>query len=262
MLGNREVEQALSGHADGELAIDLLHTEFIAPSGLVVVAVLLDRAAHEGWRTEFIPPCKLSVQRYLSRMDLQQCLDAAGCGVRLPEVKRQPANDRLVELKRFVAGHGVDEVADLIYAQLQTWNDGYLQQTLYDMLFELGLNIEEHAQKPGYVAAQYYRGRNQLDLAVGDFGIGIRRSLAHAGHEFDSAAEAIVAAATTRLTSKPADGGFGLNAAIRTFAQHRGSAVLVSDGVAVRFLQDGSARTSELRAPYPGTFLFGTLPWS
>jgi hypothetical protein len=255
------IQRAVRDPEPGTLDIDLSATSFIEPSGLVVLAFLVDMAGTREWPVSFTPPRMWDPKVYLSRMGLADLLDDAGCSTSLPVVQHHAPDSRFVELQRFDASQPAEDIVDLIETRLSDWGDGYLQTTLYDTMFELGLNVEEHADEPGFVAAQCYQNR-RVCVAVGDFGIGIEASLADAGHEFDTPAEAIIKAATTRLSAKDINGGAGLPMVVRTFTErHPGRLTVVSGGVAVMFRPRGDPRISELDHATPGTFLFGTLPW-
>jgi anti-sigma regulatory factor (Ser/Thr protein kinase) len=259
-LTTQSLNSAIADPRPGELHIDLSRTTFVDPSGLVVTAVLLDQAASEGWHATFVGPDDPQVARYLSRMGLRDRLDNAGCAHTLPIVRHHPPGNRFVELQRFDADHPAEDLADLIRARLSTWGDDYLMTTLYDALFELGLNIEEHAHEPGVVAAQCYQN-SRVRVAVGDYGIGIHRSLANAGMDFASPGQAVIEAVTTRLTSKDQDGGAGLKVVADTFTRHRGWALLVSGGEAVMIRDGENPAISSVGFPTTGTFLFGELRW-
>ena len=246
-------------HPD-ELTLDLTDAQFVNPAGLVVLAVLLDMAAAEEWFTEVELPRSDDVQKYLSRMGLQELLDAAEAKCLLPQVRHHPPNLRFVPLQRFDSSHPAEDICDLVLARLDAWGDGILQGTLYNALIELGLNIEEHAQESGFVAAQCYK-QQTVSLAVGDFGVGIHGSLAAAGHPFPTPADAIIKAVTTRLSAKEKDGGAGLPEIQRIFDRHKGRMTIVSGGESVRFRPGSAPRPSVSGYPSPGTFLFGELPW-
>lgn len=259
-LSARQLARALVDTSEGELDIDLSDVAFCDPSGLVVVAVLLDRAAEEDWPTDVVPPRSSDVARYLSRMGLQDALDAAEARCLLPSVRHHPRRERFVELQRLDGDHPGDDIGDLIYNRLGSWDDGHLQMTIYNALFELAINVEEHAQRPGFIAAQCYENE-RVAIAVGDFGIGIHGSLANAGHVFSRPSKAVIEAVTTRLSSKPMNGGAGLGSVVKMFEQQNGHAIVVTGGESVTFRKGAKPQPSMVGYPNPGTFLFGELRW-
>lgn len=105
----------------------------------------------------------------------------------------------------------IEHMAELVVNRVRL--EGQARSELYDSLYELALNVCEHSGTSGFIAAQTYR--NHLEVAIGDWGTGVRASLASAGHMYDADADALLAASTTDVSSKPGWGGKGLQSVIR-----------------------------------------------
>lgn len=259
-LTENALEYALKDATPGSLEVDLSVTVFVPPVGLVVLATLLDRARTEGWPVVFVPPANQNVANYLSRMGLAALATEAGCLHGLPVVAHHDPNDRFVELRRFGAGTSADDLIDMILARLAEWHDDTLREMLYGNFYELALNVEEHAQRPGFLAAQYYPSRGMVAFAMADWGIGIRASLESAGHTYPTAGDAVIAAATTRVSRKTDAGGAGLRSTVKNVLQWKGQLRIRSSGVRVRFVEGSEPRAVEQVSQLLGTVISVEFP--
>lgn len=189
--------------------IDLEEVSFVPPYALVSLACLVAQAHAAGLDVVCLAPKKFEVACYLSRCSLGAVLEDHGFNNPLPSVRHHSAGGRVLELTRVLPDDGCDELATMVFDWVERETKGRATQ-LYWALLELGYNVEEHSGTQAYFCAQVFPGPRNIQFAFGDWGIGIRRSLANGGHEFDSDIEAIDAAVTTGLTSKTGDGGVGL----------------------------------------------------
>lgn len=259
-LTEGSLEWALKDSEPGSLHIDLAPVVFVRPVGLVVLAALLDCAGTQGWPVTLVPPGNQNAASYLSRMGLGDIADEAGCSHGLPTVAKRDPQDRFVELRRFGANDPADGLIDMIEARLDEWgDDGILKGMLYDNFYELALNVEEHAMRPGFLSAQYYPQKNRVAFAVADWGIGIRASLSSAGHVYATAEEAVMAAANTRVSKKPV-GGAGLPSIVKNILQWKGHVRIRSSGVRLRFAAGSEPRIGEQVSHLPGTVVSVEFP--
>lgn len=255
-LNENSIAYAVTDDAPGSLRVDLAATGFVEPVGLVVLACLLDQAGTLGWPIEFIGPRNRDAASYLSRMGIARIAESVGCAHDLSSVSHRAPEDRFVELSRFGPDDPADDLIELVLARVDEWNeDDLLRGKLYDNFYELGLNIEEHAERPGFLAAQYYPQLDLVQFAVADWGIGVRASLESARHAYPSAGEAIVAAATSRVTRKEGAGGAGLPSVVKDITNWKGEVRIRSGGALVRFRPGEPPRVVERDADLPGTLV-------
>ncbi len=147
----------------------------------------------------------------------------------------------------------------MIETQLDSWNDASLSSVMYSNLYELGINIEQHAERPGFLAAQHYPKIRAVRFAIGDWGVGIPGSLAAAGKMFASPIQAVREAATTRLSRFDKDRGFGLQSTIRDL-RFRGTVEIRSGGAHLTWaMAKASASTDALALP--GTLIYAQMRW-
>lgn len=207
-----EASLATLSQPAGRDPLDLSRATFVTPCGLVALAAIAHGACgpqFAGGQVQW--PQKSDVAHYVDRMDLPRMLRSAGCSAPpLRTVNRQSLGDRLVELHSVSGGDDeIEHLADLVARRVS--RNGAPDGRMYDDLFELCLNVIEHANSEGAIAAQVYPTTSRLVAAIGDWGQGIRSSLAAAGHHYADDHDAITAAATTQVTSKPGNrGGMGL----------------------------------------------------
>lgn len=180
------------------LTIDLRSCRFIQPAGLVFLGVMMEAATTAGKEVilRFDPEAELA--KYIERMGLRRI--AEECGVacdEFPTIRHHASADRFVELTRFAATG--DSVIDDVTRALQAraGSLGADAARLHNAVFELGVNVEHHADSTGLVAVQNYPQKRTVEFAVGDFGIGIRPSLADGGLPFETDGAAIRAAVET-----------------------------------------------------------------
>lgn len=175
---------------EGRTLLDARHVRWVDPNGMVG---LLSAGQVLRQRTGVPPRLQLpdhpDVPGYMARMGFFREAEAIfEMGQRPP---RRPAGDSqvLLEITPISTNSDVHEVVD----RVQTTAGTILSQTLrYPLsavvqfsviLSEVCQNILEHAEAPGWVAAQAYNwqkrlGRHVLIISVSDLGRGFRGSLA------------------------------------------------------------------------------------
>jgi hypothetical protein len=175
---------------DGRVLFDARHVRWIDPSGMVGLLAagrfLLERT---GSKPRFQPPEHPDVPGYLARMGF---FDAAAEIYEIgsvPQRRTKGGSEVLLPITPISTNSDVHDVVD----QVQSSAGKILSRTLrYPLsavvqfsviLSEVCQNILEHAESPGWVAAQAYNwqkrlGRHVLVIAVMDLGRGFRGSLA------------------------------------------------------------------------------------
>ncbi len=195
---------ALDHAHEGKILFDARHLRFIDPYGMVglLAAGVVARDRTGGpVRLQFTEGA--DAVGYLARMGFFQQADGIfQIDVRVPR-RGGRDSDVLLEITPITTNSDVHAVVD----RVQSRAGAILSQTLeYPpsavvqfsvILSEVCQNIIEHAEAPGWVAAQSYNwtrrlGRHVLVIAVGDLGRGFRGSLAdeHAARFGDRWADA------------------------------------------------------------------------
>jgi hypothetical protein len=169
---------------------DARHLRWVDPNGMVGLLVAGTVAGNkQGTRPRLEPPESADVTGYLTRMGFfEAALGVFDCEA---PARRQAARDSdvLLEITPVAANADVHEVVDRVQSKagaILTSKLGYPGTAVVQfsvILSEVCQNIIEHAEAPGWVAAQSYNwarrlGRNVVVISVMDVGRGFRGSLA------------------------------------------------------------------------------------
>jgi anti-sigma regulatory factor (Ser/Thr protein kinase) len=233
---------------EGRTLFDARHVRWVDPNGMVA---LLAAGAADGERQGALPRLELpespDVVGYLSRMGFFR--EAQGIFEFDDKAPRRVAgpSDVLLEITPIRANADVHEVVDRVQARagaILASKLGYPGTAVVQfsvILSEVCQNIVEHAEAPGWVAAQAYNwarrlGRWVVVISVMDLGRGFRGSLAdeHAARYGDrwSDSTALEAAFLHGLTRFPDSGrGQGIQQ-IRRQVQRWNGAITIRSGSA------------------------------
>lgn len=233
----------------GERALlDARHLRFVDPAGVVALMASGELLrSRTGSATPLSVPESADVQGYLARTGFFRVGEEIFATDARPPRRGAGGSDVLLELSAIHSNRDVHEVVDRVQAGAGT----ILQKTLHYpptaaiqfsvVLSEVCQNVVEHAEGPGWVAAQAYHwgkrlGRHVLVVSVGDLGRGFRGSLAseHSSRFGDrwSDATALEAAFLHGITRFPDPGrGQGLQQ-IRRAVRKWGGLLKVRSGTA------------------------------
>ncbi len=240
--------EAVMRAPEGKLLLDARRLRWVDPVGMIG---LLGLGRHLRERSGELPALQLpeggEVPGYLARMGFYE----AGSGIFRMEDrsgrKGGRASEVLLEITPIQENRDVHELVERVQERAAL----ILGRTLHlppsavvqfsVILSEVCQNILEHAEAPGWVAAQTYHwtrrlGRQVLVLAVGDVGRGFRGSLSaeHAGRFGDrwSDATALEAAFIHGITRFPDQGrGQGIQQ-IRKQVRRWGGMIAIRSGTA------------------------------
>jgi hypothetical protein len=248
------------------LEIDLHSVRFIETCGLVALACLVEYHAAEGDEISLRPPMSGNATEYLSRMNVCRVLEER-CGIRdaLPTVHSADLRGRLLEVQRYETEDGADELTDILEQRLSYSLLRSEAQPVVDAVWEMATNAVEHSGTGvGYFAAQVYEpGRRtaRVDFGVGDWGQGIRESLAETRHARETdvlAIEEAVKMGVSRYATDPTRGK-GLPFTVFDKAVARGGQITIrSRAGAVSFFPQGRFRRRI--PPRPGVLVSGSIP--
>ena len=190
-LDYRNVEELYSragiGGA-GPVLFDARRLRWIDPNGMLLLLAAGEVAARSGTAPRISLPAAQDVTDYLARMGFHQAASSifrSGVG---KGRRSRHASDVLLEITPVTTNSDVHDVVD----RVQSRAGAILRRTLHYpasavvqfsvILSEVCQNIIEHAEAPGWVAAQAYNWRKRLGrhvavIAVSDLGCGFRASL-------------------------------------------------------------------------------------
>ncbi len=265
-------------HAGQRALVDARHLRWVDPDGMVGLLLTGTVAGRGGARPRLGLPESPDVTGYLSRMGFFEA--ARGVFDFDAAPRRTPAgrSDVLLEITSVASNADVHAVVDRVQGQA-----GMILASRLDyppsaavqfsvMLSELCQNIVEHAEAPGWVAAQAYNwarrlGRFVVVISVMDGGCGFRGSLMeeHAARYGDrwGDATALEAAFLHGLTRFPDSGrGQGIQQ-IRRQVRRWDGAITIRSGTArigqVPAWDDAPPLVDGL-APFPGSQISIVLP--
>ena len=269
----------LPAAGEGRSLFDARHVRWVDPNGMVaLLAVGTADGARQGALPRLELPENPDVLGYLSRMGFFR--EAQGVFEFEDKAPRRGAgpSDVLLEITPIRANADVHEVVDRVQGRagaILASKLGYPGTAVVQfsvILSEVCQNIIEHAEAPGWVAAQAYNwarrlGRWVVVISVMDLGRGFRGSLAdeHAARYGDrwSDSTALEAAFLHGLTRFPDSGrGQGIQQ-IRRQVQRWNGAITIRSGSA-RIGQvpewDDTPPLVEGMRPFPGAQISIVLP--
>ncbi|UOY92508.1 hypothetical protein MUG87_19185 [Ectobacillus sp. JY-23] len=206
-----------------EIELNLSQVEFISPLGAVSLLLLLDKLNHS--KLKIIPP-KEQVISYMDRMNFFKNCPAPAklCFKEYYDLeyyskrRRNDASNVLLEITPIKAEEDINNIFESILHILCNNGMGSREANRIAVIAsELGTNILDHSQGLGFAAIQCYPQRNQVNIGIGDNGIGIVNALKPSlvkqlHHNEFSDLDVIKLAFKERTSSKvDADRGMGLS---------------------------------------------------
>jgi anti-sigma regulatory factor (Ser/Thr protein kinase) len=183
----RELAQIEETH----VLFDARHLRWTDPNGMLALLAAARAVTDRlGTRPKFTPPESSDVIGYLSRMDFFGQGTAVFDFDQVPTRRNARASDVLLEITPIAENRDVHAAVDHVQSragQILSKTLGYAPTAVVRfsvVLSEVCQNILEHAEAPGWVAAQTYNwakrlGREVVVMSVMDVGCGFRGSLAH-----------------------------------------------------------------------------------
>lgn len=180
-----------AARADGKTLFDARHVRWVDPCGMVGLLAAGTRVRERSAAPPRLElPDQPDVLGYMARMGMfAAAADVFEADGKAPRRGGAAESDVLLEITPITTNSDVHEVVDRVQGRAGQ----ILSRTLHYptsavvqfsvILSEVCQNILEHAEAPGWVAAQAYRwqkrlGRHVLVIAVADLGRGFRGSLA------------------------------------------------------------------------------------
>lgn len=269
---------AVASAPEERVLVDARHVRWVDPNGMVAILAAGGHLARGGIRPQLQIPESGDVVGYLARMGFfEQAREIFDIDARTP---RRPSgsSDVLLEITPVAANADVHAVVDRVQSRAGSILANKLDYPITAVvqfsviLSEVCQNIIEHAEAPGWVAAQAYNWSKRLGkwvvvLSVMDLGRGFRGSLTdeHSARYGDrwSDATALEAAFLHGMTRFPDSGrGQGIQQ-IRRQVRRWDGAITIRSGSA-RIAQvpdwDDTPPMVEGLAPFPGAQIGIVLP--
>lgn len=232
-LDRNSFEGLVPDNFDSDLTVDLSRVEFVKPWGIVGLCLLLTELQGKGLNFEVALPKKHDVLVYLKRIHFGSFVEELGLSVKVESLNRVSIQEHstegtLIELTRlkfrddfqakfdqmvhFLQRIGLDEERSFLTV-------GLMGEAVDNIFFHNFGRWPFRQFVGGLLMVQKWPGANTIEVAVGDFGIGIRASLMEIEEykNLHTDEEAIRKALKTNVTSRPQHrGGNGLPFILRT----------------------------------------------
>jgi anti-sigma regulatory factor (Ser/Thr protein kinase) len=265
--------------ATSPFALDLSGVTFVDPFGLIATTLLLWNLPANGVPARIVLPNARAQQKeynalsYLYRMGFFDAVkDAAMFEGDWEYLKSYQRWDRnlLLEITRIHTVEDINAIMDKTASILEDIGYSAVGATQFcEVISELCSNIvlHSHAEREGLVVVQTYQrrsGERFVVLAIGDIGIGIRRSLALSpryGKTLESDTHAIFRALQPGVSRLEETGhGGGLTRVLQIVLRYTGR-LDIRSGAGHVFIKGEDRRGHKFHvAPFPGTQIRIALP--
>lgn len=247
---------------DGECDIlDLSRTKFAKPFGITLMYGLVSQLRQRGEAVRIVTTREVAT--YLWRMNFHAPFDGDGDVIFDPNIREwgftswaQP--EHVLPLTRVEVGND-DEVVDAghrLWGIIASRAPDFLPlaDQIRTALVELISNVERHS-RAGVATVIAQTHRDAVRLAVGDVGIGVRRSLEGVYSLAGKADHEVLRFATQPgITATPGGGGTGLWTIVDAIQEY-GRAVHLGSGQGIYSVFQGSENARSSRLVIPGTIV-------
>lgn len=167
--------------------IDLSRLKFIHPSGIVGLLCLTERLLGFNKQIRVILPSDSAVSDYFAKIHMLDALNSLTKVESLPVILNNiiPRLTTILPVASFYTEMEVEKIAQQIEKAMHYQGFANLLGPCYNIITELASNVVQHSERSrGWVLAQRYEYQTEriIEIAVGDSGIGIRRSLSKNPH--------------------------------------------------------------------------------
>lgn len=254
------------------IALNLANVTFVTPSGIVALAAMINHASSRVASLRVDMPLNADCRRYLTAAGfVQKVAECVSCPGAEDLARMNPTTglEALLPLWRLEGSQDIPQVQRDLEHRIdcmlgtgdQAWDGA--KQPILSTLREICENVFQHAGgAPGWVAAQRYRnsrtGKNYLELAIGDAGRGIRRSLATRYTELLGATDGVALEQMfLQHLTRSADQyhGTGYYVLQKATKDLDGSFYLRSGAGAIERPRRGRLQRKEGLSAWPGTYL-------
>jgi anti-sigma regulatory factor (Ser/Thr protein kinase) len=250
-----------------EVTLDMGYVNFVHPLGTVALFESCRFLAKRIGGRVCIAQLKSSIHAYLRRIDFfelgHEYLFTSDSFSENDNFSRSSTSSNVLELVRVNTFDDVYLVKERARKILDLWLSGQGSDVdrIVTLISEACANVVEHSGDWGLVTIQKYEHREhaqyvEVKLAISDFGIGIRRSLADAFPGIIDTCSGYIERALGGLTARPSGrGGQGLGAIQRIAVASGGSLYLRSETGSVYIGANDHQSVRDNLSYFPGTQL-------
>lgn len=262
----------ITGH--DTITVDLSGLKFIKPLGVISLLLLIESisklSSSEQPTVNIISPDNYDVLDYLLKIDLLNALRSM-IDLEIPD-ELIPSNREIlpvIPITRFQKYQDIDDIAIAMQEVFHTELMGLttLHQPCHSIFSELAHNSVEHAHSDGgFVLAQQYNYRKGaiIEIAVGDCGIGISKSLLQNPRikgRFNTDEEAIKLVLDGGLSRiNDIHRGYGLNQVRAEVIPFRERKLTLRSGNGYANIWSGGQIYSSQCKYFPGTLGYAIIP--
>lgn len=241
--------------------LDLSDVTWICPYGTVLLLGVCRYLAQLGGGMVLVTAIQENVHAYLRRVDFFKCaVGVASTSELFDEANdwsRSESSSTVLELVPISTSSDVYQVKNRARKILGHWlnNASYDIDQIISLLAEACSNVVDHSGDIGVVTIQKYKQERYVDiqLAISDLGVGIRRSLITTHHDLSDTSAGYIKQALDGLSARPdGRGGQGLGAIQRIATKSGGSLSLRSETGWVLVQATGQTERDSLTF-FPGT---------
>jgi len=248
-----------------EPLIDLSHVTFFHPFALVYLGMFLRHHAGQGLRFTVRPPIDQQVRAYLAWQNFWERFNFDPLSIKTENLHRFVTSTSLNDIVDAERRSNIaEDIGDKVSAVLRNSTVSVNISTIEEIMIELVDNFARHSDRTlAAVAMQYYPGVHQVAIAIGDCGIGIRKSLAtNPKHRYLTQAPHYAAAleAFEPLVSCKTEGGTGLTTVRDEVANIGGNFVLTTGDGYVKMNNAGQMEVGSMTYDLPGVQIELSLP--
>ncbi|WP_143168043.1 hypothetical protein [Jatrophihabitans endophyticus] len=242
---------------DGRLVVDLTGVRTIRPVHMVAVLARARAAREDGLAFHLDGPALRDPGVYAARMRVGSSIERLGGTHTLPtDIVEHDRARSLLEVSSIATRDEVRALAKLVHGKV-TPVDPALANALWEGICEIGMNVQEHAETVGYVAAQTMPNLGELRFAIGDAGRGILSTLRPRGATDHRTAIDLALSGVSRHLE--ADSGTGIRETTRLVTELSGAVLLASGDAEV--VVGETTRTARVNAAsFSGTLFEATIP--
>ena len=250
--------------AVGRPVIDMRRVTFVEPFALIYLGMFIRHHNRRGVYFEVQPPRSDRVQSYLESQKFWPRYNIAGAPGPKTQILRVAKftsfNDIIdIENRDYIA----EDIGHMVYRLLSNRSIRVDVSLVEELTSELVDNFNQHSQEElAACAVQWYPQMGRFDLAIGDCGIGIRRSLSlnpNLGYLRDRRHSDAAARAFEAGVGRRSEGGMGLTEVSQNVIDLGGS-LFLSTGDGWVFVDASGPRIGNQAYDLPGVQIEVSIP--
>jgi len=245
--------------------IDLSHVSFFHPFALIYLGMFLRHYNAAGQAFDMPVPINSAARNYLSRQNFFGRFNFSPEKIDPSLLRRFTSQTSINDVVDIERRPGIDEEIAVKVRKVVARSSAVVDLALVEeIVAELVSNFARHSQGPlAALAMQYYPRLHTIRIAVGDCGIGIRKSLSSNPNYASLSDQPHNVAALKAFqagVSRSHEGGFGLTTVLDNVAELRGAFVLATGDGYVRRSESGPTKYGDMLFDLPGVQIQVEIP--